>query len=445
MGTDLFSFAGRLPELCADLNRKLGGPVAASPPKPKTTVASVSATAFAKPGSVAKRPVAANAPKSLERFFESDQQKRKASRRPVDPLARMRSATPAAIPGLKREVSEPLGLERISTGDQVLKERPRNILSRSVSTSGTEDLKAQKKAKVEAELKEAISALKKPNRQMIGKSIVEEAAKRTGSSSSPHPRSTYAQARLFTCSILINNIEQKRPVRNAAAANKIQVKATPANFRFRDAVAADSRAIGSFHPPPPRSKLDAIPSSSSVIPATESRLGFRDDLRDDLAAFHIASTPAKVMATPALARASPTSFPKQPANDDFIPPSSPIISKKTATAPRVNFNIPGEVDPEPSSPVLPRLFETPVKQRSRPPPIFTDQDISSTPPEPRVGAVYFETPAKKAPRSAPATATASITAMTGDNLDNITAANNQPAPNLYQQMGWDDDYDSLIS
>lgn len=202
--TDHFSFAGRLPELCADLNKKLGGPVAASPPKSKKPVAPVAANAFVKPGSATKRPGAAraSAPKSLEKLFESDQQKRKASRRMVDPLARMRSATPAAIPGLKREGSEPLGFDRIQHEDKSLGERSRNILSRSVSTSGTEDPKAQKKAKVEAELKEAISALKKPNRQMVSQSIAEEAAKRTGSSGSPHPRSKCAQFRLLARLIL---------------------------------------------------------------------------------------------------------------------------------------------------------------------------------------------------------------------------------------------------
>jgi len=48
----------------------------------------------------------------------------------------------------------------------------------------TEDLKAKKKAMVEAELHEAISALKKPNRQLAGRSIVEDAERRASYSSS---------------------------------------------------------------------------------------------------------------------------------------------------------------------------------------------------------------------------------------------------------------------
>lgn len=163
--------------------------MAASPPKSKKPSA-LNERVPAKPGSTLKRSVSgASGTRSLEKVFESDQQKWKASRRPVDVLARMRSATPATIPGLKREASEPLGLGGIPQGNRTLKERSRNVLSRSASTAGTEGTKSIKQAKMEAELKEAISAIKKPNRHMAGMAIVEEAEKRAGPSGSPHPRS----------------------------------------------------------------------------------------------------------------------------------------------------------------------------------------------------------------------------------------------------------------
>lgn len=41
-----------------------------------------------------------------------------------------------------------------------------------------DDVKAQKKALVEAELKDAITALRRPNRELAGKAIVEAAEKR---------------------------------------------------------------------------------------------------------------------------------------------------------------------------------------------------------------------------------------------------------------------------
>lgn len=191
------SFAGRLPELCADLNQKLGGPVAAPPPRTKksattsnTEVTAITTPALVKPGTAAKRPATMPSRKSLDKIFESDQQKRKASRRPVDVLARMRSATPAAIPGLKREGSEPLSLDRIPS----LNEKSRNMLARSVSNAGIDELKTQRKLKVEAELKEAISALKKPNRQLVGNSIADELEQRAASS---HPRSKFPWLAVF--------------------------------------------------------------------------------------------------------------------------------------------------------------------------------------------------------------------------------------------------------
>lgn len=171
------------------MNHKFGGPVVIAPPKPKKPVTTAAPMAPAKPGSAAKRPAPVSASRSLEKVLSNDQLKRRATRRPNDILARMRSATPATIPGLKREASEPLALNTIPHGDKVMKERSRNVISRSVSSASVESMKAEKKAKTEAELKEAISALKKPNRQLVGMTIAEEAEKRAGSSSSPRPRS----------------------------------------------------------------------------------------------------------------------------------------------------------------------------------------------------------------------------------------------------------------
>lgn len=232
-------------------------------------------------------------------------------------------------------------------------------------------------------------------------------------------------------------------MRNAAAASNVQVKATPANFRFRDALSADSRVFGSFNPVPPRTELDMIPSSNSVIPATATRNGFRDHVRDDLASFHIASSPDKVTATPAPARAPTTHFSQPTAKENYYLPSSPIMSRRTVTSFRDHLTLPSDAGIEPSSPVLPRIFETPIKQRPHLPPTFADQNISSTPPGPRGKAVFFETPAKKALTSAPPGAAAS-TAPAEASTEN-TIPYDQTAPTLYQQMGWDDDYDNLIS
>lgn len=400
-----------------------------SPPKPKKVAATVTTRAPAIPGSVAKRPVATKAPKSLDKVFSHDQLRRKASRRPTDVLARMRSATPATIPGLKREASEPASLSMIPSGDRPLKERSRNVLSRSVSSLTADDSKAQKKAKMEADLKDAISALKKPNRQLAGKAIVEEAEKRIGTSSSPRPRSEYHRKPCASHENTDTGSEPKNPTRFNAGnkpQSQIQVKATPANYRFKDAVStSDQRNYGSFHIPAPRTELPAIPSSS-FIPSTAPRNG----LRDGLEAFHIASTP---IANKLQANAVPDSAaPFNPTmNDPFTQPSSPLMSRRAAPNTRTHLDIPS-IDIGPSSPTLPRLFETPIKHRSSANRAFIGETVTSTPPAPRQTATLFATPAKKAPTSAPPAA------------EQPNEPSRKPALTIYQQLGWDDyDIDDL--
>lgn len=399
-----------------------------SPPKPKKRAATTAAKAPAIPGSVAKRPVATSASKSLDKVFSHDQLRRKASRRPTDVLARMRSATPATIPGLKREASEPASLSTIPSGDRPLKEKSRNISSRSVSNLTAEDSKAQKKAKMEADLKDAISALKKPNRQLAGKAIVEEAEKRVGSSSSPRPRSRYSCRPSANPEDTDIEIEPKNPTRFNAGNRpqvQVQVKATPANYRFKDVSVSDQRSYGSFNIPPPKRQLEAIPSSS-FIPSTAPRNG----LRDGLEAFHIASTPVasklQANAVPDLAAPSRANL-----KDPFAQPSSPLMSRKAAPTTNPYLKVPS-IDAAPSSPTLPRLFATPVKQRPPVETAFINDIVTSTPPAPRQTATLFATPAKKAPTSAPPVAR------------EPNESSNKPALTIYQQLGWDDyDVDDL--
>jgi hypothetical protein len=70
----------------------------------------------------------------------------------------------------------------MSGGDQP--EPDTRSLVRSNTIAGVEDAKARKKAMVEAELKDAISALRKPNRDVVGKALAEAAERRATTSSS---------------------------------------------------------------------------------------------------------------------------------------------------------------------------------------------------------------------------------------------------------------------
>lgn len=85
----------------------------------------------------------------------------------------MRSATSTSVPGVKREGSEPLSLKDLPRGESVTGRARQPSLLRSNSISNLDDTKASKKALVEAELKDAISALRKPNREVVGKAMAE--------------------------------------------------------------------------------------------------------------------------------------------------------------------------------------------------------------------------------------------------------------------------------
>ncbi|KAJ4295863.1 hypothetical protein N0V88_004565 [Collariella sp. IMI 366227] len=228
-------FSARLPGQCDSLNRKLGGPVAQSPPKEKAKPA---LKVMPKPGAPVKRvaPSSRDKDRNLQRALSVERSRRSVSRGPSAAIALLRNATHTVIPGLKREASESALLGMIPRADsKSLKERPSNIFSRSVSLSGA-DLKAQKKAQVEAELKDAISAMKKPNRTLAVKDLNEAAERRTSA----------GQLK-----------KMKKPTRGSA----IQVKATPVNNRYKDVLATNSasKALPFF---------DIPPSSASVVPAS---------------------------------------------------------------------------------------------------------------------------------------------------------------------------------
>lgn len=191
--------------------------------------------------------------------------------------------------------------------------------------------------------------------------------------------------------------------------------------------AADWGSYGGLSLPPPRTGSDMIPSSS-IVPSIAPRKA----LRDDLEAFHIASTPVanRLQANTVPDSAVAPHFSRS--TNDFIQPSSPLMSRKTAPASQSHLTVSG-VDMAPSSPVLPRLFETPIKQRPSNTTIFTDDVFQSTPPEPRRATNLFATPVKKAATSVPTTT-------------DIVAIDEpcKPALSIYQQLGWDDyDVDDL--
>lgn len=133
-----------------------------------------------KPGAAAKRPQPLNSRRTLQRALSTEQQHRRSiSRGPSNAIALLRSATSTTLPSIKRESLDPSGpMSLLSTESQ----RRAQSLSRSSSMNNLFDARANKKAEVDAELREAISALRKPNREVVSKAMAEADERRTSAS-----------------------------------------------------------------------------------------------------------------------------------------------------------------------------------------------------------------------------------------------------------------------
>lgn len=179
-------FSARIPELCDSINRKLGGPVIMPVSGSKSQKRSTSRREQ-KPGSAIKRPAAPRPPKTLQRALSTDQQNRRSvSRGPSNMIALMRSATSTTVATVKREGSEPAKLRRVSTNDIESQRRP--ALSRSSSVVGQDGSKASRKALVDAQVRDAIAALRKPNRDIVGQAMEEADSQRALAARSKAPQ-----------------------------------------------------------------------------------------------------------------------------------------------------------------------------------------------------------------------------------------------------------------
>ncbi|KAM0236243.1 hypothetical protein ACHAP5_009452 [Fusarium lateritium] len=296
-------FSHRLPELCDSINRKLGGPVIVKPSRPKA-LRRTSSKRSPKPGAVTKRSASGQPTRTLQRALSTEQQSRRSvSRGPSNMIALMRSATSTSLPGIKREASDPALVKSVLNAEPDLMNRRSGPLSRSSSVSNLQDLRSNKKVQVEAELKEAISSLRKPNREVVGKALAEAAERRA------------------TVSLSAKKV--RKPGRSSLGASV--VKATPANARFKDMFASKHDVPDT----PMMSTEDVIPPSSmpSMVPSTgyrgTQRNAFRQSPTPDFE--RIGNTPTKVG----------TSFIRRPANEMDVlpfPPSSPIMERKTISA-----------------------------------------------------------------------------------------------------------------
>lgn len=320
-------------------------------------------------------------------------QRRSVSRGPSNALALLRSASTTALVGVKREGSEPVSLKdlprrTLSAG------RRGPILSRSSSASRVEDSKASKQALVEAELKDAISALRKPNREVVGKAMAEADERRATASLSAKSKSSMA---LRAADVETNGVTEARRLPRSTLAPAVQVKATPTNNRFRDVFGATTAAeYGAL-----LSSEDLVPPSSigNLIPSTGHRHGHRDALAPIASPSGVpfGETPSRSFSQPAFVK---TAAQDQPA----MLPSTPSIQRNTAAV----------------GPIARQANHGPAMEEPWPATEGARREIAATP--------VRNSSSRMGPLSSPVP---------------FLDAGKAKEMSIYEKLGWDDDFDDI--
>lgn len=235
-----------------------------SPAHPKLMTSASSPAVSSRPGGITKRPVSATARRNLRRVITDERHACEGSRGASSAISLMRSATAPAIPRLKRERSETPLLSSIPSAELqsmlvsrggVLKSKKFSQREVDLSSLATVNDTKLKKASIEAELKDAITALKRPNRQLAGQLQVE--AERRVASASMHSRSR--PNLLQICVLVLICTESKKPVRNPSFQG-VEILSTPKGNRRKDMTVGKHPIVGlnveQGH------DLDVIPASS---------------------------------------------------------------------------------------------------------------------------------------------------------------------------------------
>ncbi|KAJ2894908.1 hypothetical protein MKZ38_007105 [Zalerion maritima] len=398
-------FSSRLQQQSDTLCRKFGGPsIIASPPKPnaKPTPAKRVVKSHSRPGAITKRPLLKHphSASSLEMALSREKARRSISRGP-DAIANLRARTLPSVPKLKRENSSgPSALNEIPKASSSLQEQSVNTQGSMKGVTVFEDPRARKKALLDTELKDAISAIKKPNRELAGKSMVEETERRT----------------------LSQMKKGRKPTRNFQ--QQVQVKATPINSRYKDLIGSGGTSMSKLELANMNECNDCIPSSS-IIPSSGPR---RSQLGDPFSTNRVAATPLKRVSS------APNSvFPSF--KEDAIPASSPLVTRtpyprdKTACN-RAALDSSGSKFGIPSTPEKSKFkeqFQTPARKRTS----SLAPDMATTP----VAAT-------------PDILLATPVAVAGSTIRKMFAAPQETKPqvvhkSIFQRLGWDDD-DELL-
>jgi hypothetical protein len=268
-------YAARLPQQCKTISRKLGVPntVSSAGPIPSQS----KKVPRTQPGAAIRRSESGKSRHTLQRVLTDE---KPARRTRVSSL--LRSNTFPTMPELKRESSEPALLSLITNVRGGI-QKPKRIDNREVDLDAVAKHHESKLKKMsilleqKKELEAAISALRKPNRELVAKDFADSADKR-----------------LFT----INSRKAKRPVRNPLG-HGVQVMATPKGVRRKDCGVVGLPALPRewdrlcdkpVTSPPSSSDIQIVPSSTTRPRSTceREKIGPR---RGDVSSVH--ETPSR--------------------------------------------------------------------------------------------------------------------------------------------------------
>lgn len=463
-------FSARLPSLCDTICRKLGGPRVSSPARPPMKKSSSMSTAPSRPSAISKKSASTESRRSLQRALTDEKlQARSKSRRPSVAVSLLRSATaPVLPPGLKREGSEASSLSSIPTVNSQSQHASRTAAHKSRQPSqaenglslGTLSDRNSKKANIEAELKYAISALKKPNRQLAGQTTVDLAEKRAVAGAS--------QSR-----------KAKKPTRNPGFENMrpggVQILATPKKPRNHN-MASQSQLFTERQAEPELEPSFAPPSSISRVPSSGHRLAIPDSSpplyrsaplsREQHQSTMVNATPTRssrqtkleyttsVVDTTPVRVTSPYHGTLGAANQAAIVADTPVRRSRAPDNSRYLFAVPKprpdmEIPPSPSPPRAPR--SSTIDSFLRVPSEPYAENISETPIK---SAPILSTPVKTRtepqnevarPRSPlkPLNFSAASSRFEEGSSSRLESKAIKPAAaddgDIYKSLGWDDD------
>ncbi|KAK9654548.1 hypothetical protein V6Z96_002754 [Aspergillus fumigatus] len=393
-------YASRLPDRCKLITRKLGVSGAISPlAKQSSGTKKASRT---EPGKPTEWQSSQRHPRrSLQRVL-TDQQTASQAR----PRSLGRSNTVPSQAGAKRESMEPL-LPVLSVSARGGIQKPKRVENREVDLNAVARQHEAKLRKVQMlmeqkkELDAAINALRKPNRELVAKDIVEDAVKRASGGSSRKP---------------------KNPVRNPFGQG-VQVMATPKGSRKKDAVMGLAPPFKNIvRSSPSKSGSSPFASEPQVVPASTLRPRF---ISNTLASESMAA-PGSVLGDMGAIQETPSRRPAQSLGlmDTATDDKSPGVAKNLFRVPR--RPIPKSADVAPSTPIAPRSADQAIGLKS--------STVSETPPKPDTAV------RESIPGASPAAVlTTPVKSSARLTVPVVSAVPVTPEKSIYEQLGWDDD------